>query len=241
MEKNIKNQFENLSFNEQKHIYTVEGKILPSVSSLVKEFYEEFDSEKHSARVASKTSRTKEEVLKEQNDESERSRISGSFSHTFGENHVESNFNLQPSNNKEIGIANFQKTFYNEELYDVVALELRMYHPVYQYAGTCDILLQNKKNNWFELADYKTNKDLYKNFKGKKMKPPFEYLLDCPLSHYIIQQNLYKMILEEHGVEIGNMFLVHLNEQPYSNYTIHPLPDITKHLKQQYDTKLSFK
>lgn len=78
------------------------------------------------------------------------------------------------------------------------------------YAGTFDILfyydaeLDNKSDKYSGLIimDYKTNKDLFKNFKEKKLLSPFNYMLDMPLSLYKLQLSLYENALYKIGMTI---------------------------------------
>lgn len=84
------------------------------------------------------------------------------------------------------------------------------------YAGTFDILfyydaeIAGKPSNTSGLMvlDYKTNKDLYKNFKEQKLLAPFEHLLDMPLSTYKLQLSLYENALYKIGLKtVGRRIL----------------------------------
>ena len=84
------------------------------------------------------------------------------------------------------------------------------------YAGTFDILfyydaeIAGKPSNTSGLMvlDYKTNKDLYKNFKEQKLLTPFEHLLDMPLSTYKLQLSLYENALYKIGLKtVGRRIL----------------------------------
>lgn len=76
------------------------------------------------------------------------------------------------------------------------------------YAGTFDILfyydaeLVNKpaRGSGLVIMDWKTNKNLYKNFKEQKLLTPFDHLLDMPLSTYKLQLSLYENAL--HKIEL---------------------------------------
>lgn len=76
------------------------------------------------------------------------------------------------------------------------------------YAGTFDILfyydaeLVNKpaRSSGLVIMDWKTNKNLYKNFKEQKLLSPFDHLLDMPLSTYKLQLSLYENAL--HKIEL---------------------------------------
>jgi hypothetical protein len=84
------------------------------------------------------------------------------------------------------------------------------------YAGTFDILfyydaeLVGKPSNTSGLfvMDWKTNKDLYKNFKEQTLLSPFEHLLDMPLSTYKLQLSLYENALYKIGFKtVGRRIL----------------------------------
>ena len=78
------------------------------------------------------------------------------------------------------------------------------------YAGTFDILFyydaeldgKEKSKSGLMVLDFKTNKDLYKNFKEQKLLPPFNGLLDMPLSVYKLQLSLYENALQKIGLNV---------------------------------------
>ena len=79
------------------------------------------------------------------------------------------------------------------------------------YAGTFDILFyydaeiegKSLNNNGLIVMDWKTNKDLYKNFKEQKLLQPFDGLLDMPLSVYKLQLSLYENALYKIGLKVA--------------------------------------
>jgi hypothetical protein len=78
------------------------------------------------------------------------------------------------------------------------------------YAGTFDILFyydaeiegKSLNNSGLVVMDWKTNKDLYKNFKEQKLLTPFDGLLDMPLSIYKLQLSLYENALHKIGLKV---------------------------------------
>lgn len=78
------------------------------------------------------------------------------------------------------------------------------------YSGTFDLTayydaeLDNNPNgkSGIVVLDWKTNKDLYKNFKEKKLLPPFDGMLDCPLSLYKLQLGLYMRCIVNIGLPV---------------------------------------
>ena len=71
----------------------------------------------------------------------------------------------------------------------------------FQYAGTFDILFyhvneKNPENSGLVIFDYKTNEDLYKNFKEQTLLWPFNDMLDMSYSFYTLQLSLYAIPLQ---------------------------------------------
>ena len=91
-----------------------------------------------------------------------------------------------------------------------VMAETKVYDEDLGYSGTFDILFyydaeldgKNDSKSGLIIMDWKTNRDLYKNFKGKTLLQPFEELLDMPLSLYKLQLSLYQNCLEKIGLKV---------------------------------------
>ena len=225
----IQQPFNKLSFEETKHKYYVEGTPLSkSVSALIGEFYEHFDVEQVAPYSAAKAGVTTEEILKQWADINQESRDRGHRVHAFGEIY-QFNRNLKPSCPQEEAIVKFWQDVPEHIL--SLAAELRMYHFKHLFAGTADIILFDTKTQTYIIADYKTNKDLLKNYKGKTMLGPFSHLLDNPLNHYAIQLSYYQLLLEQVGVKVSKRIIIWLGLD--GNYQLFNTEDVTDILKQQ--------
>ncbi len=64
-------------------------------------------------------------------------------------------------------------------------------------SGRSDVHGHNTLNNTLILGDFKTNEDLFKNFKGQRLLKPFNFLLDTPFSKYNLQLSYYQILLEQ--------------------------------------------
>lgn len=227
LETKLTKPFSNLTFEEKKHKYFVEGKpIKTSVSGLISEFYEHFNAQAVAPFSARKLGITTEEVLKQWADINQESRDRGHRVHNFGELY-QFNRSLNPSCPQEEAIVAFWKSL--PEHIIPVAAELRMYHFKYLFAGTADIILFDTKTQTYIIADYKTNKDLFKNFKGKTMLAPFKALLDCPLNHYVVQLSYYQLLLEQIGVKVTKRVIIWLGLD--GKFTCINTDDVTSILK----------
>lgn len=113
------------------------------------------------------------------------------------------------------------------------------------YAGTFDILFYydaelqgfNNEKSGLMVLDYKTNKDLYKNFKEQKMLPPFNELLDMPLSTYKLQLSLYENALYHIGMKVvGRRILWLKPDGEYEKINLESYrKELDRELKKIYD------
>ena len=76
-----------------------------------------------------------------------------------------------------------------------------------QYAGTFDILFYyveepESPKNGLVIFDYKTNEDLYKNYRGQTLLWPFQDMLDQNASYYTLQLSLYAIPLQNLGMKV---------------------------------------
>ena len=111
-------------------------------------------------------------------------------------------------------------------------LELQMYHKQYMYAGTADVPLYNKKTKTVIIADYKTNKDLFKNFRGKKLLHPFTDLLDNPFNKYQIQLSYYQLLFEQVGLNVSSRKIIWLKKD--GEYEVFDTVDYTEKLIMEF-------
>lgn len=149
-----------------------------------------------------------------------------------GKNNLQlSNFCLQKLNNQdyyiplcEKQIAGYKYLEYclsNQEIPFLV--EVKLVLDEHKISGTFDQLIYSIKDKGFKIRDYKTNEVLIKDFK-KPMKSPFVMYNEEPLSHYIIQQNLYSLMLNALGIKIIGKDLVWLKEN--GTFELLSLPNI---------------
>lgn len=128
--------------------------------------------------------------------------------------------------------------------------ENKVYDENLGYSGTFDILfyydaeLDGKPSNksGFYIMDYKTNKDLYKNFNNKKLKKPFNELLDMPLNIYKLQLSLYQNPLENIGFNVIARSLIWLKPNgTYVKVKLEEYVDLLRDTLRKIDLKNSKK
>jgi hypothetical protein len=239
-----------LSFEEENHIYTMNGRTdYPSVSKVLKKFYTEFPTEEAAYNKAGGDPIRQQELIEEWAAAGKYSTDMGSRVHFV----LESELIKRNGNYKEVRQPEFncdltqimkgdnmivagKKYLDLMEKRGAVLLDTEMVlgHPELEYTGAPDKvwLMMNRTQTEFGIVitDYKTNKP--KNFVStkytKKMLHPFDEYDDTALGHYNIQLPLYgKLLLKMlEGTKYGNIKLYgcvisHLKEDSlYDEYKV---------------------
>nr|DAW74661.1 MAG TPA: ATP dependent helicase [Bacteriophage sp.] len=222
---NVKDFFKEIKFNEETHTYTKDKKRLTPVSYVLKNFVEEFDSDKMSALVSIKRGVSQSVILQEWEDNKNRACELGTKVHLFGELYCRDR-SLKPTNGYEEAIVKWYST--KPDYIETTFLELQMFSDALGIAGTSDMVFYNTKTGKFKILDFKTNVDLFKNYKGKKMLKPFDNLLDSPYNKYQLQLSLYQILFEQTGYEVESRALVWI--KPNGTYEVYKTEDYTKQL-----------
>lgn len=220
-----------IKFEQADHKYFVDGELYPSASKLISEVYEPFDVENISARVAASTGVSQQEVKDEWEATNRFAIEKGNALHNLGE---QIGLLSKSGMSEVVSMIHFWSY-----LFSMHAVVLEMEQPVFSeefgFAGTPDLLV-NQYDEFGEqktyIYDYKTNKNIYKNYKGKRLLAPFDYMLDSPETHYYIQQNLYMLALKEHGVHVDGAILVWLREKEFELIEV-PIIDLTPWLQSR--------
>lgn len=229
--------FSDLRFDGQRHLYFVKGKNFPSVSKLVELHAPKFDADLWLPRSVDKynrenptTPKTIAQLRQEWRKTNEDACDLGHETHDFMEKFTGIQTPKTPQ--QEAGVK-FFKDYMGE--YDIVFREFRMRSLKYEYAGTEDLILQHKNTGKIVTADYKTNKDLFKAFRGVYLHAPFENMEMNPYNKIQIQLSYYQIMLEEVGLEVEDRWLVYLKSD--GTYRIFKLWNFTKELKLYMDSK----
>ena len=230
----IHEYFKALNFREEGHQYLVEDlPIKISVSGLIKQYKHYTDWDSVRKNVAFKRGISEAEVEAEWKAAADRGCSTGTEAHLFGEDYVY-NRSLEPKNGYQMAIKKFW-----EELPDFIvplALEVKMYHKEYMFAGTADILLYDTRDGSIHIADYKTNKDLFKSFLGQRMSGPFFHLVCSPYNHYQLQLSYYQILIEQIlGIKIKSRTIIWV--KPDGEYENYILDDYTEILKNELKLK----
>jgi hypothetical protein len=213
----VRQQELGLTFEEDKHIYTMNGrKDYPSVSKVLKQFYTEFPTEEAAYNKAGGDPQKQQQLIEEWAAAGDYSTNMGSRVHYILEKSIiEKNGNYkelrQPAfdcdlsqmmkGDNMIVAGNKYIKLMEERGAVLLDTEIVLGDPELGYTGQPDKvwLMMNKEKTGFGLVitDWKTNKK--KNFQEtnytKRLKEPFDKFPDTALGHYYLQLPLYGKLL----------------------------------------------
>lgn len=235
-----------LTFEEDSHTYTMidlSGELRsdwPSVSKVMKLFYDEFDSDGIAEKKAKGDPEEKARLLKEWGDAGTYSTNMGSRVHFFLEQKSLEMFGIEKEVRQPIFDCDFTQILKGDSMIHAgtdflelmkergaVLLDTEMVLGCNEigYVGQPDKfwLIMNREGTEFGLiiTDWKTNKkkNFEDNFFTKKMKHPFQNLSNNALGHYFTQLPFYsKLILKMlkgskyENVKLYGGIIVHLSD-----------------------------
>lgn len=222
--KKIKQYFSVVTFVEEGHKYYYQNESPLSVSKLIEHYIDKPDFDLIAQRIAIRDNKTVEEVKQPWIDKTKYACDRGHEIHEFAEQLV----SIEQKRLEDEAISKFWEDL--SERYVVLVLELPMIHKYYIYCGTPDVILYDLWTDTIVIVDYKSNEDLFKNFRGQRLKEPFFFLEDCPFNKYQIQLCYYQLLVEQLNLEVSERWIVHVKD---TNYKIFKTDDFTIELKQE--------
>lgn len=230
----ISDSFSKLFFQEDKHIYTVDEKILPSVSSMVKSHCETFDELYWAKKEEQKGKESIQQVLEKWERKRNIAAANGTEVHVYAEKWWQRKDSI-PKTNQQKAVKDFLEELTATGRYSLVNTELQMYSKKYNYAGTCDLLVWDNLEDYAIIIDYKTNEQLDKQF-GFLLEP-FSYSANTAFNKYQIQLSYYQLILEEVNIEVKERFIVWLKQD--GTYEVRQCFDFTDVLKDYLNKNIN--
>ena len=196
-----------ISFDEVKHTYTVDGKILQSVTNIVENCFPKFDAQLHAKTTAAKMGMTEEEVIAMWEQKGKESRELGTVMHQK----IESYYQGQDSG--EDDAFRLFKVFAEKVKLEPYRTEWAVYDTDYNIAGTIDFV--DCQNGIFTIYDWKRSDKIIANGMPVKVSKyqekglyPLEHLENCAYYHYALQLSLYKFILEKnYDIKVSDLRL----------------------------------
>lgn len=244
-----------LTFEEEKHRYTmldVNGEIrddFPSVSKVMKLFYDEFPTEEVARKVAKGDPYVMQTLIEEWAEAGKTSTNLGSRVHYELEMETIKMFDLEKEVRQPIYECDYQMIVSGDKMInagkrflslmkergaELLDTEIVLGHPELGYTGQPDkvwiMFDKPQKNIGLVITDWKSNKkkNMEVNNFTKPMRKPFESLPNNALGHYNTQLPFYGKLLMKmlEGTKYENIkffgcVIVHLtDEQEYTEYRV---------------------
>ena len=195
-------------FTEQDHRYAsiINGKelVYTSGTSLIGNYFNQFDADKFAPLTAKKLGITAEEVKKMWSEKGLSASRFGTRCHEVCEDVIlDREIRNKPENPKEESTFKFTIPFVQavKRRYYVIAPEKVVFDHRLKVAGTIDLFARSRdQSNLYYIFDWKTNERIDRENKyGDKGLGPISHLDDCAYTHYMLQLNLYEYILKFGG------------------------------------------
>jgi ATP-dependent exoDNAse (exonuclease V) beta subunit len=230
---------DNFKFDPEPHIYTYKNDEYISCTTFLKQFTEEFDSKYWSQKKASERGIKVEEIIAEWDQTRDRACELGTTVHDWIEHfYMINKTELTADNEANSRIEKFNK-IYESRLSKLtpIASEVRMFSKKWKLAGTFDQLYYYDGD--IIIGDWKTNKKLTtdKDYAFNKLKYPFQSLKNNDINKYSIQISIYRLMLEEVGINVSYGFICHIPPGE-KEATIYKLKDFRSILKKYLNREL---
>jgi len=241
--------FQDFKFFPEDHHYEFKGKRVGiSVTRLIEDYANEFDSQNIASMVASRDGKTVTEVLKEWEYKNKFACSKGHNGHNFaqspwsGEVYVEEQFDDSEAYIQALEKIKGQARQFHEDYKDTLDHlydEFVVGSEEYDIASAIDHLFINKLTGELVLVDYKTN-SILKGYNDdgknkryiKPMKVPLQHIDDVTIEHYYIQLSIYKYLLEKYtNLKVEEMFIVYFSEN-IDNYEIIEIPYLKNEVEE---------
>lgn len=214
-------------FDEEKHMYTIDGCITAprSVTQIIHEYSEEFDAPsavktmRNGANWARKkkdymrhdgTEMSDEEIIAKWNLNGKTQSARGTLLHFQIEQHINGSIVEEPHSPEFKMYLKFREDFMRARGLVPLRTELSLIHCGLRLAGQADLLCTEEGTGDVVIIDWKRSKDVTTQNRRfvRRMKDPLSHLWDTKYSHYCLQLNIYRYVLEsEYGLRVGGMYL----------------------------------
>ncbi len=200
-----------LNFDEAEHRYTLRGKEVTSVTTLVEKSFPEFDAPYWAARKAPKLNTTPEELMKRWAANAAEARRLGTAMHACIESYYLDESELPAGD----AMHHFHR-FTSLYRLNPYRTEWRIYHEDYGVAGTLDFL--DYTAGRFTIWDWKRSVKVVDpvtglvrgpgRFTASCLHPRLSHVPDTSYYHYALQLSIYRIILQEkYDIDVADQCL----------------------------------
>ena len=223
----------NFKFDPEKHKYTLNGEHFISVTQFISKFHKPFETDFWSKKKAEEAGISQDEILLEWKKLNDRANEIGTATHNWIENYFNRLHQDLPLDVDVIDRINKFNVAYCKWLHKMkpIKFEQRIFSKKWKIAGMMDALFWY--NGCVFILDWKTNKkfthDEHEAGKFEQLLFPFDNFYKNHLNEYSIQVSLYKLILQEIGIDIKACYLLHIG--PNSEAQMYKALDLSNELE----------
>lgn len=204
-----------IRFDGDSHTYTINGSVYKSVTTLVEECFEQFDTDYWAKRKAPSMGMSIQEVKDLWARKAENSRNLGTLMHEKIER-----FYLGLPNDSDPTYKIFQQFTHEYELHPY-RTEWAIFDEDSKIAGTLDFL--DYQDGVFTIYDWKRSNKVVVRGKPEKISPwgkhalkPIQHVYDTTYWHYALQVSIYRYILEKnYGISVSHSRLAVFHPECY--------------------------
>ena len=216
-----------ISFNEEAHIYTINGdSSYMSVTTFVHSNFPKFDANKIIEKMMKSENwqrnkyfgQTKEEIMAKWEVNRDEAANSGTEMHKLIEDYYNKIIDEKdfPANMIVMEyFKDFLQDYKDENEYKPYRSEWRVFDEELKIAGSIDMVFENNKGelliyDWKRCRNINKGNDQFKY--GKPLNPDLNDMFDTNYWHYVLQLNIYKIILERnYNKKVTELALINLH------------------------------
>ena len=221
---------QDITFQEEGHIYTIRGdKYYKSCTTWVKSLFDKFNPDEVIDKMMASDKWSQNKLFGMSKPEikalwSESGKKAAEFGTTMHK-HIEEFYNgIDLPESFPVELSYFARFYHDHPELIPFRTEMMIYDEDIRICGSVDMLFQNEDGS-LSIYDWKFSKTIQTNSFGKKGLGPASEFNDCNTTHYSLQLNLYRVILEKkYGYTIRDMVLVFMHRELYDSYVKYPVP-----------------
>lgn len=230
--KNAHVRDQDITFEEEGHIYTIRGdKYYKSCTTWIKSFFSKFNADETIDKMMASDQwpankyfgMTKQEIKELWSENGKKAAEFGTSMHK----HIELFYNgVDLPASYPIELSYFARFYQDHPELVPFRTEMMIYDEDIRICGSVDMLFLNEDNT-LSIYDWKFSKEIQTQSYGKKGLGPLSHMNDCNTTHYFLQLNLYREILErKYGYAIRDMVLVFMHRNLHHTYVKYSVPRI---------------
>jgi hypothetical protein len=227
--KNAHVRDQDIMFQEDGHIYTIRGdKYYKSCTTWVKSLFGKFNPDEVIDKMMANEKwpqnkhfgMSKPEIKTLWSENGKKAAAFGTSMHKY----IEEFYNgIDLPAEFPVELSYFARFYHDHPELVPFRTEMMIYDEDIRICGSVDMLFQNEDNT-LSIYDWKFSKEIQTHSFGKKGLGPASELNDCNTTHYSLQLNLYREILEKkYGYTIRDMVLVFMHRDLYDSYVKYPV------------------